>query len=288
MSMTKSDLTTHTSGNADQYSTRSRKVDRIILHHCASTSLSGVLKMMSTGSREVSANYVIGNNGEIVSVVPEEYRAWTSGSAEWDGRAITFEIVNESAAPDWRVSDAACAAFAAMLADIAKRYGIVLSRETVITHQELHQRYGASYATACPGPYLQNRVGDIMKVAGTSSPAEESEEEDDDMWKPTVHLRVTDKGKFVEGTLAHPQIGLDLKPGQSRVEKTSAGEANVYRGFKASADEAVVAGWQAAYAKGPSTASSAGAKSREAYLNMQAAQTQMSVDLYGLVPVKVG
>ena len=162
-----SKLATATSGNGGQYSARGSKVDRIILHHCASTSLSTVLGMMSTGSREVSANYVIGNGGEIVGVVPEEYRAWTSGSSSWDGRAITFEIVNETGDPDWRISSRAFDAVARMLADLSKRYGITLSRDTVITHQELYSRYGASYATACPGPYLQARIDSLIALAKT-------------------------------------------------------------------------------------------------------------------------
>lgn len=160
-----SPLTTDVSGNANQFSRRTGNIDRIILHHCASTSLSAVLGMMGTGSREVSANYVIGNKGEIVGVVPEEYRAWTSGSAAWDGRAITFEIVNETAAPEWRISSKAFDAVARMLADISARYGIELSRSTVVTHQELYTIHGSSYATACPGPYLQARINDLIMLA---------------------------------------------------------------------------------------------------------------------------
>lgn len=171
--MTFSPLTTQTSGNGGQYSSRNgAMIDRIILHHCASTSLAGVLGMMSSGSREVSANYVVGNDGEIVGVVPEEYRAWTSGSASWDGRAITFEIVNETAGPEWRISEKAFDAVARMLADVSLRYGISLSRETVVTHQELYSRYGASYATACPGPFLQSRIDQLLTAA-------------DDVSKPT-------------------------------------------------------------------------------------------------------
>lgn len=277
-------LITDTSGNGGQFSSRKGvTVDRIILHHCASTSLSGVLHMMSSGSREVSANYVIGNGGEIVGVVPEEYRAWTSSAPAWDGRAVTFEIVNESREPDWVISSKAFESVARVLADLSTRYGIELSRTTVVTHQELYTKHGASYATACPGPYLQARVDGLIELAESylAGTPEQAEDEDDDMWKPTVHLRVTNKGDLIEGTLAHPMIGLDLKPGEQRKEITKAGAANVYRGFKASGDAAVVAGWRAAYApKG--NESSPGAKDQKAYQNMQAAQTQMSVDLYGL------
>lgn len=171
--MTFSSLTTSTSGNGGQYSSRNgANIDRIILHHCASTSLFGVLSMMSSGSREVSANYVVGNSGEIVGVVPEEYRAWTSSAPAWDGRAITFEIVNETAGPDWRISDKAFDAVARMLADISARYGIKLSRTTVVTHQELYTIHGASYATACPGPYLQARIDELIARAKQTGPTE--------------------------------------------------------------------------------------------------------------------
>lgn len=181
-----SSLISGTSGNAGQYSSRNgAKIDRIILHHAASTSIFAVLDMMKYGTREVSSNYVIGNEGEIIGVVPEEFRAWTSGSASWDGRAITFEIVNETGAPDWRISDKAFHAVARMLADISARYGIVLSRDTVITHQELFTRYGASYATACPGPFLQPRVDDLIQLA--------------------ITLTVT---KVLEGSMSNPIISV--------------------------------------------------------------------------------
>lgn len=279
-----SKLVTSTSGNGGQFSSRGgATVDRIIIHHAASLSLFAVLDMMKYATRVVSSNYVIGNGGEIVGVVPEEYRAWTSGSTSWDGRSITVEIINESAGPDWRISDAAFDAVARMLADISARYGIKLSRTTVVTHQELYTIHGASYATACPGPYLQARIDELIKLASIylAGGKSEEEEDEDDMWKPTVHLLLGSGGRMIEGTLAHPEIGVDLDAGGMRVEKTKPGTANVYRGFKASASKAVVEGWQAAYAQGPGTASSKSVSDRKVYESMQAAQTQMSVDLHG-------
>lgn len=120
------------------------------------------------------------------------------------------------------------------------------------------------------------------QIVSWEDPTLEEQEEDEDMWKPTVHLRVDEKGKFIEGTLAHPEIGLDVEVGAFRTERTSAGEANVYRGFKASANKAVVASWQTAYAKGPGTATTPGEKDKQAYFNMQSSQQQMSIDLFGV------
>jgi peptidoglycan hydrolase-like protein with peptidoglycan-binding domain len=163
-----------------QSSSRSgTKITSIILHHQASTNYEGVIGMMVSGSRQVSSNYVIGNEGQIVGVVPEELRAWTSGSssdggkgAAWDRKSITFEIENSSLGGSWPVSSTAHEATAKVVADIARRYGIKLSRETVVGHRELWTKFGASYPTACPGglnmDWIVKRANQILADGGTT------------------------------------------------------------------------------------------------------------------------
>lgn len=129
---------------------RDYAIDHIVLHHCASTDMDGVLNMMLTGSREVSANYVV-KDDRIASVVPEEYRSWSLSSNLWDGRSITFEICNESVGGSWPVSAASHESVARVVADICTRYGIPCNRDRIIGHREVYSRHGASYATACPG-----------------------------------------------------------------------------------------------------------------------------------------
>lgn len=151
--MTFSDLTTHVQ-RTSQKSMRNHGVDRFIQHHAVSTSWQSVVNLMM-GAKEVSANYVIGNGGELIGVVDEEYRAWTSSSAAWDGRAITVEVCNETLAPGYTISAAAQATLSKLMADVSRRYGFPLRREgadsTVIGHRELYSWFGASYPTACPG-----------------------------------------------------------------------------------------------------------------------------------------
>ena len=148
-----------------QFSSRNgTPIDHFILHHSAAFDVSQVIAEMVSGSRQVSANYVVGNDGTAYGIIPEEDRAWTSGSpydggkgAAWDTRSITFEILDQTGAPDWLISPAAQATVSAIIADCSKRYGIVPQREgantdwTVYGHRELWDIYGASYATACPG-----------------------------------------------------------------------------------------------------------------------------------------
>jgi hypothetical protein len=149
----------------------------------ASTNAPGVINMMITGSRQVSSNYVISNEGRITGVVPEELRAWTSGSksdggrgAAWDRKSITFEIANSSMGGDWPVSAKAQEATAQVVADVARRYGIILNRDTVVGHRELWTRHRASYPTACPGgldmDWIVARANEILKSSGgTPAPA---------------------------------------------------------------------------------------------------------------------
>lgn len=159
------------------------KIESIILHHMASTNAPAVINMMVTGSRRVSSNYVVSNEGKITGVVPEELRAWTSGSksdggrgAAWDRKSITFEIANSSAGGAWPVSAKAQEATAQVVADVAKRYGIILNRDTVIGHRELWTRHRASYPTACPGgldmDWIVNRANQILSESG-NTPAPE-------------------------------------------------------------------------------------------------------------------
>lgn len=149
-------------------------IDRIILHGAASTSTDGVVKMMVTGSRQVSSNYVIGRLGELIRVVPEDKRAWTSGSpsdggkgAAFDRRAITYEAINSTGSKGgWLFSDATFDMLARSIADVSDRYGIPLDRKHVLTHQELWKQFKASYPTACPQS-LQKRVDELLTLAKT-------------------------------------------------------------------------------------------------------------------------
>ena len=143
-------------------------ITRAIVHHWAGTG--GGIERLVQSSDEASVHYLILSDGSLIASVPEEYRAWTSGSFEADASAITFEVQNTTTAPEWRVSDAAIATLTRTIADIARRYGWgSVSRDRVRGHREF-------YATECPGPYLYPRLGQIAAdaqkiLAGTSTTA---------------------------------------------------------------------------------------------------------------------
>lgn len=145
-------------------SSRPSKIDRFIIHHAATTSLSAILSLFQPGGRTVSANYALGSDGTLVLAVDEDRRAWTSASEYWDGRAVTIEVANSYAGDPWPVSDAAFDKLARLIADVSVRYDFPINDDTILTHQELFIRYGDSYATACPGD-LQRRKPELLASA---------------------------------------------------------------------------------------------------------------------------
>lgn len=185
--MTVSKLATETRWTHQKSSRDGTRVDRFIVHHAANTSVDQTLNLFA-GARQVSANYALGN-GRIVAAVPEEERAWTSGSGVDDKRAITVEVSNSHTGDPWPVADKEFDNLARLIADVATRYGFPINDDTVLTHQELYTRFRRSYATACPGD-LQRRKAELIELANHyTNPAPTILQEDDEM----LFLRIANK-----------------------------------------------------------------------------------------------
>lgn len=160
--MTHSGLTTGIQITSDS-GNRTGRIDRFIVHHAAGTSLPAILGLFRPGGKKVSANYALKDN-QLILAVDENRRAFTSASAEWDGRAVTIEVANSSAGGSWPVSDASFHTLARLIADVSTRYGFPINDETILTHQEIWKRYRRGYATACPGD-LQRRKAELINLA---------------------------------------------------------------------------------------------------------------------------
>lgn len=159
--VTHSALTNQIRLSSQNSSRNGTKIDTFLVHHQAGTNDDATINAMVSGSKEVSANYTISNEGRLTLVVDEDFRAWTSGSstdggrgAQWDRRSITVEIENETGAPAWLISDAAVETAAKLLVDLRDRYGVA----QVYGHRDLWNLFQASYATFCPGPETVGRI----------------------------------------------------------------------------------------------------------------------------------
>jgi N-acetylmuramoyl-L-alanine amidase len=75
-------------------------IDTLILHYTGMPSAAAALARLCDPAAEVSAHYLIDEDGEVVRLVPEERRAWHAGVSSWEGRSrlndcsIGIELVN--------------------------------------------------------------------------------------------------------------------------------------------------------------------------------------------------
>ena len=105
---------------------------------------------------------------------------------------------------------------------------------------------------------------------------EPEEEEEDGMYKPTVHVRT--EGPF-EATLAHPDIGADLEQhtGPGTGGKRTQGAVTVYRGFMVTADRDIAVAWARTHAKGSGGETSR--TDRAGYIAIQVEASRIAAEL---------
>lgn len=110
----------------------------IVLHYTAMHSAQAALQRLCDPVAEVSAHYLIAEDGTLCSLVAEDQRAWHAGAGAWGGRAdvnsrsIGIELANTGAQP---FPEPQMAALEALLPGIMTRWGI--RPEGVIGHSDM-------------------------------------------------------------------------------------------------------------------------------------------------------
>jgi len=75
-------------------------IDMLVLHYTGMQSAGEALARLCDPAAEVSAHYLVGEDGEVTALVAEGHRAWHAGKSSWRGhtdinsRSIGIEIVN--------------------------------------------------------------------------------------------------------------------------------------------------------------------------------------------------
>lgn len=165
--MSKSKLATLKIHSPNHSGKRLKAIDTIT-PHCVVGQLSArSIAACFPKGRNASCNYGIGTDGEVVEIVPEEYRSWCSSSSANDQRAITIECASDSTSPyafNRKVYDK----LIDLCVDIVIRYGkkkVVwkgykgyepASDEMVFT---VHRWFSNK---SCPGDWLYNKMGDLV------------------------------------------------------------------------------------------------------------------------------
>jgi N-acetylmuramoyl-L-alanine amidase len=114
------------------------RVDMVVVHYTAMTCAEDALERLCDPQFEVSAHYLIAQNGEVFQMVDESKRAWHAGAGQWghitdvNSHSIGIELDNTGASPF-------CApqmnALELLLAGILDRYDI--PPERVIGHSDM-------------------------------------------------------------------------------------------------------------------------------------------------------
>ena len=182
--MRDSDLVTSTVLTNNHSNGRNSHVCAITPHYmCWYTDGETCAESFVPASRQASANYCIGKYGDIVLNVHEDDRAWTSGNAYNDNRAITIECANHMETADGHVygqlPSATWKSLVDLCADICQRYGrtnLVYTGgadwDAIGPADMLLTKHCWFQSTDCPGPWLTNQFARLAaevnaKLQGT-------------------------------------------------------------------------------------------------------------------------
>ncbi|MBO0751126.1 MAG: N-acetylmuramoyl-L-alanine amidase [Bradyrhizobiaceae bacterium] len=108
---------------------RAFTTDILLLHYTGMTSTAAAIERLCDPQAKVSSHYVVDEDGNIVQLVPEAFRAWHAGESSWEGmtdvnsRSIGIEIGNPGHGggyPDF--PEAQIAAVTALCRDLVERY----------------------------------------------------------------------------------------------------------------------------------------------------------------------
>lgn len=112
--------------------------DLVVIHYTAMQSAKAALGTLCNPATEVSAHYLIAEDGEVMSLVPEDLRAWHAGAGRWgavtdvNSRSIGIELANPGDCP---FAAAQMDALEALLPGIRARWNI--APERVIGHSDM-------------------------------------------------------------------------------------------------------------------------------------------------------
>ena len=133
-------------------------VDTIIIHYTDTRDAEEALGLLCDPAREVSAHYLIGEDGTVYALVPESERAWHAGLSYWRGvrdvnsRSIGIELQNPGLQFGYRPFPAPQMQALATLCDGIKRRWPIEDRN-VVGHSDI-----APDRKADPGPLFDWRA----------------------------------------------------------------------------------------------------------------------------------
>jgi len=150
-----------------------RRPDMLILHYTGMRDSEAALRRLTGKSSEVSAHYLVFEDGRIVQLVPEKKRAWHAGVSSWqterdiNSRSIGIEICNPGHDYGYpKFPRRQMRAVIALCKDIVKRNGI--RPERVLAHSDVAPERKQDPGEKFPWALLhRNGIGHWVRPATT-------------------------------------------------------------------------------------------------------------------------
>jgi len=121
---------------------RKLPVSMVVLHYTGMRTAADALERMCSPAAEVSAHYMIDEDGTVTQLVDEEKRAWHAGRSSWRGitdvnsASVGIELVNPGHEFGYRpFPEAQIDALLPLLADIVRRHNV--PRANVVGHSDV-------------------------------------------------------------------------------------------------------------------------------------------------------
>lgn len=115
-----------------------RKPNFVVIHHTAQDSLQQTLRTFTLSKTQVSAHYVISDDGTVVQMLNDHLRAWHGGNASWgkntdiNSASIGIELDNNGFEP---FSEVQINSLVALLTRLKKDYNIPTAN--IIAHSDI-------------------------------------------------------------------------------------------------------------------------------------------------------
>lgn len=146
------------------------KVNKIVIHHAATTDFDGIGRTFKTAGRMASAHYGVGRNNNVDQYVDEADMAWHAGTGNPatnpNPSSIGIEHVNSSGAPNWSIDEKTFETSVELVRDIAKRHGLLPLKVGVNLFQ--HKDFAPTYCAGRMGERLQE-LANRVNAGGSSS-----------------------------------------------------------------------------------------------------------------------
>jgi len=185
---------------SNHYGKRTHKIDTITIHcYVGQVTVERAGDGFANPKRGASCNYVVGYDGRIGLILPEEYASGCSSNQDNDERAVTIEVACDSTHP-YAVRPEAYAALIELVADICKRNGIQrllwrgdksLIGQVDKQNMTVHRWFARK---ACPGDWLYQRHGEI--AAKVNERLEEEKPVSYEQWKQYMDQYLKEQGEL--------------------------------------------------------------------------------------------